>query len=142
MRVVVREAFKAYINHQPETFEPGQTIKGDTAVYLLRNHAAVDPVDDEAAELAAELAEEDQDEDGDGKEPDPPHSPPAASTDPGGGPPPPPSEMDIDGPVKDVLAWVGDDPDRAREALQAEQAKEQPRSTLVKQLEKTAGLSQ
>lgn len=137
MRVVVRDAFKAYINMQPEEFTPGQKIKGDTAVLLLRSRAAVDPDDDEAAGLAQALADEDQ-ADGD-TEPPPPHAPPPPSTNPDGGPTnPEPSGLDIEGPVKDVLTWVGEDPDRARQALAAEQAKEQPRSTLVKQLEKTA----
>ncbi|MDX5566922.1 hypothetical protein PYK79_31820 [Streptomyces sp. ID05-04B] len=149
MRVVVREAFKAYINHQPENFTPGQKIKGDTAVYLLSNNAAVDPDDDEAAALAATLAGEDPDDEGqdDGdeeREPAPPHSPPAPSNDPDGGPqnPAPSTELDIDGSVKDILAWVGEDTDRAGQALEAEQAQDKPRSTLVKQLEKTAGLSE
>jgi len=143
--VVVREAFKAYINHQPEDFAPGQAIKGDTAVYLLRNHAAVDPVDDEATELADALAAEGQEDDEeDGQEPAPSHQPPAPNPDADGGPPPPPpsDELDIDGSVKDILAWAGEDPERAREALDAEQAQEKPRSTLVKQLEKTAGLTE
>lgn len=49
-------------------------------------------------------------------------------------------ELDIAGSAADVLAWVGDDPDRAAEALVAEQEKDKPRSTLVKQLEKTAAV--
>jgi hypothetical protein len=50
----------------------------------------------------------------------------------------PPVELDVDGTAADVLAWVGEDPERAAEALEAEQAKDKPRSTLVKQLEKLA----
>ncbi|MGI5408727.1 hypothetical protein ACQEV9_18275 [Streptomyces chartreusis] len=123
MRVVVREAFTAYINMQPEDFTPGQKIKGDTAVTLLRSGAAVDPDDDDAADLAEQLH---GDTDGQGPEPDPD--------------PDPPQELSPDAPVKEVLAWVGDDPDRASEALELEQAKDQPRSTLVKQLEKIADL--
>lgn len=42
-----------------------------------------------------------------------------------------------DGTVSDVLDWVGDDPARAREALDAEQAG-QNRATLVAELEKRA----
>lgn len=38
----------------------------------------------------------------------------------------------------DVLEWVGEDADRAREALNAEQAADKPRSTLLKQLAKIA----
>lgn len=39
-----------------------------------------------------------------------------------------------DGSISEVLAWVGDDPDRAVLALKAELAKETPRSTLVDKL--------
>lgn len=44
-----------------------------------------------------------------------------------------------DGPAKDVLAWVGDDSDRAVAALEAEELRDQPRSTLVAALEKVIG---
>ncbi|MEU2780533.1 hypothetical protein [Streptomyces sp. NPDC007110] len=145
MRVVVREAFRAYINMQPEDFAPGQKIKGDTAVQLLRSGAAVDADDDDAHELAEQLRDDtasQQDEDGGQQEPDPPHQPPPPSTDPDGGPghpdPSNPPAPAVDAPVKDLLAWVGDDPARAREVLKAEEAKDSPRSTLVKQLQKTA----
>lgn len=44
-----------------------------------------------------------------------------------------------DGAANEVLAWVGDDSERAVLALTVEQAKEKPRSTLVDQLAKLAG---
>lgn len=45
------------------------------------------------------------------------------------------SNADVpDGTVKEVLDWVGDDSARARAALEAEQAKDSPRSSLVGQL--------
>ena len=44
-----------------------------------------------------------------------------------------------DGTAKDVLGWVGDDPARATLALQAENAREKPRSVLVATLQKVAG---
>lgn len=114
MRVVVTEAFSAYLNMQPEKFEPGQNIKGSAAAYFLQTGAPVEPLDDEAravlASTSGELA-----------------------------PKEPPAELDIDAKADDVLAWVGEDPERAAEALAAEQAKDKPRSTLVKQLEKLAG---
>ncbi|MEU8555964.1 hypothetical protein AB0C80_18510 [Streptomyces anthocyanicus] len=138
MRVVVREAFRAYINMQPEDFTVGQKIKGDTAVRLLRSGAAVEPDDDAARELTEQLRGDE--DDGQEQEPDPPHEPPSGGT--GDGPahpepstPPAPSH---DAPVKDLLAWVGEDPARAQEVLELERAKDQPRSTLVKQLEKIA----
>lgn len=39
-----------------------------------------------------------------------------------------------DGNVSEVLAWVCDDPERARAAIEAEQTKSNPRSTLLMQL--------
>ncbi|MFF9279516.1 hypothetical protein [Streptomyces griseosporeus] len=126
MRVVVRQAFKAYIHMQPEDFTPGQTIKGDTAAHLLRAGAAVDPDDDDARALAEQLhADDDQ----------------AHGQDEGQGPKGtdgPEDELDINASVPDILTWVGDDPERAAEALRLEQAKDKPRSTLVTQLTKTA----
>lgn len=41
-----------------------------------------------------------------------------------------------DGTADEVRAWVGDNPERAALALEAEQAREKPRSTLVDQLAK------
>jgi hypothetical protein len=41
-----------------------------------------------------------------------------------------------DGSAKDVLAWVGEDPDRAAAASLAEEQKETPRVTLLAALEK------
>jgi len=43
-----------------------------------------------------------------------------------------------DGPVGTVLAWVNRDKARAVRALKAERAREQPRSSLVEQLERLA----
>ncbi|MFI1723936.1 hypothetical protein [Streptomyces sp. NPDC020489] len=118
MRVVVREAFKAYINSQPEDFTVGQTIKGDTAAHMLRTGAAVDPDDDDARTLAQQVRGDDTEEQ---KQPE---VPPGAT------------ELDVDGSVADVLDWVDGDADRAAEALALEQAKDKPRSTLVTQLAK------
>ncbi|MEV0646095.1 hypothetical protein AB0I28_12595 [Phytomonospora sp. NPDC050363] len=44
-----------------------------------------------------------------------------------------------DGSADDVLAWVGEDPDRALEALLAEEAKDKPRVTLLGKLRKLMG---
>lgn len=43
-----------------------------------------------------------------------------------------------DGTADEVLAWVGEDKDRAERALVTENAREKPRSTLVTQLQKLA----
>lgn len=45
-----------------------------------------------------------------------------------------------DGSANDVLAWVGDDPARAALAVEAEQKRDKPRSTLVAALEKIPAL--
>jgi hypothetical protein len=46
-----------------------------------------------------------------------------------------------DGTAKDVIDWVGDDPQRARQALNVEQGKgDEARTTLVARLSKIAGL--
>lgn len=55
--------------------------------------------------------------------------------------PGPPAELDIDASAAAIIAWVGDDPERAAVALEAEQDKgEEARSTLVKKLEKLAAV--
>jgi hypothetical protein len=45
----------------------------------------------------------------------------------------------VDGTAAEVVAWAGDDPVRLRQALDAEQAKDQPRSTLVARLSASLG---
>jgi hypothetical protein len=40
----------------------------------------------------------------------------------------------VDGTIDDLMAWVNDDRKRAAAALAAEQAKDKPRSTVVKRL--------
>lgn len=52
--------------------------------------------------------------------------------------PGPPAELNIEGSAAQVLAWVGEDPARADQALAAEEARDKPRSTLVKALTKLA----
>lgn len=44
-----------------------------------------------------------------------------------------------DGTAVDVLGWVGDDSVRAAQALEAEQKRDKPRSTLAANLQKLAG---
>lgn len=50
-----------------------------------------------------------------------------------------PEELDITQGVDDVKKWVGEDPERARQALEAEQGTGKARSTLVEHLTKVAG---
>lgn len=120
MRVVASEAFRFFYNHVPVDVAKGDVIDSDAAVYLLNAGAQVRPDDEDAEALAAALAA------------------PEGGLDEA---PEPPGELDIDATAADVLDWVGDDPERASEALAAEQAKDKPRSTLVKQLEKLADTS-
>ncbi|MFG2400768.1 hypothetical protein [Streptomyces lydicus] len=42
------------------------------------------------------------------------------------------------GTAEEVRAWVGEDPERAQQALEAEEARDKPRSTLVNHLKKSA----
>ncbi len=114
MRVRMLQPTTAYWNYEVRKFGKGEEFEGNLARHLAAN-APADSV---------EVLEADP-------EPEPGDDGPGADGD-------PPAEMDIDGTAKEVLAWVGDDPDRAAEALAAEQEKESPRSTLVKQLEKLA----
>lgn len=117
MRVRVTKKTKAYWNYAVQTFDEGQELEGDLARLLADNapSEAVEVVEDDREPQTALEGDEGV---GQGDEP--------------------PAELDIDGVAKDVLAWVGDDPDRADEALEAEQAKDSPRSTLVKALQKIA----
>lgn len=121
MRVRVLEASRPYYNYGIVDLAKDEEIKGGLALFLLETGANVEPVDDDAKAWrpagSGESDEIDEEEDD-----------------------APPLELDIDAKADDVLAWVGDDPARASEALAAEQAKDKPRSTLVKQLEKIAAV--
>lgn len=52
------------------------------------------------------------------------------------------SETVPEGSIAKVLDWVGDDPDRAQEALDVERESDNPRSTLVAQLEDIVALDE
>ena len=112
MRAKVLENISPYWNYGIRPLAKDEEVSGEFAAYLVSTRSPVEPLDDEARALLEPPAEE---------------------------PEGPPAELDIDGTAADVLAWVGEDPERAAEALEAEQAKDKPRSTLVKQLEKLAG---
>lgn len=114
MRVKVREAFSPYYNYGLIPLAKGEEVSGGLALFLLETGSAVDPVDDDAKAWRPVGYQEPEPE------------------------PEVPADLDIEASAAAVLAWVGDDPERAAEALEAEQAKDKPRSTLVKQLEKTA----
>lgn len=119
MRVRVLQSTTAYWNYEVRTFAEGDELEGDIARHLADN----------APDGAVDVLETDS---GPEPGPDPEEAPE--------GPDGPPEELDIEATAADVLIWVGDDPERAGEALEAEQAKDKPRSTLVKQLEKLAAV--
>ena len=113
MRVKVLEASRPYYNYGLVDLAKDEEVKGGLALFLLETGANVEPLDHDAKAWRPATDEE----------PEPEESP---------------TELDIDATAAEVLAWVGDDPERAAEALEAEQAKDKPRSTLVKSLEKLA----
>lgn len=112
MRVKALEALSLYYNYGIVTVGAGEEVKGGLALRLLETGASVEPLDGDAKAFGQAPAAED----------------PAAEA----------AELDIDATAADILAWVGEDSERAAEALEAELAKDKPRSTLVKQLEKLA----
>lgn len=114
MRVIVNENFKMFHGHQPIALEHGQIVTGSLAELLARS----------ARKRVTVLEDNQSDANTGQKQQDPP--------------PPPDDVLDIDASVADVLAWAGEHPERASEALRQEQAKDSPRSTLVKQLTKIA----
>lgn len=126
MRVKALEAFSLYYNYGITTVAAGEEVKGGLALHLLETGANIEPLDDDAKAHGQDPGEADDE----GPEGD--QSPDEDSF-------PSDVELDIDATAADVLAWVGEDSGRAAEALAAETAKDKPRSTLVKQLEKLAG---
>lgn len=111
MRVKALEALSLYYNYGIASLAAGEEAKGGLALHLLKTGANVEPLDGDAKAYGQE---------------------PAAEV------PAPGAELDIEATAADILAWAGEDPERAAEALDAELAKDKPRSTLVKQLEKLA----
>ncbi|MFJ5973517.1 hypothetical protein [Streptomyces sp. NPDC093060] len=118
MRAKMLENIAPYWNYGIVNLAKDDEVAGELAAYLVSTHSPVEPLDDEARALLEAPVEEPE------EKPEPAE---------------PPEELDIHGTAADVLAWVGDDPERAAEALEAEQAKDKPRSTLVKQMEKLVG---
>lgn len=111
MRVRVNENIKVFHGHVAVRLAEGQEVSGELAEMLLKR----------AAKKVTRLDAEPEEDGGDGD-----------------GPKEPPASLADASTAADVLAWVGEDPDRAAEALATEEAAEKPRSTLVKQLKKLA----
>ena len=116
MRVKVLSDGQAYYNYGIVALAEGDEVKGGLALFLLETGADVEPSDDDARAWRPA-----------GDEPEDLNEDPAE---------PEVEELADDATAAEVLEWVGDNPDRAAEALEAEQAKDKPRSTLVKQLQK------
>ncbi|MFC5802801.1 hypothetical protein [Streptomyces formicae] len=115
MRVKVLESASTYYNYGIVQLTKGDEVKGGFALFLLETGADVEPLDEDAKAWCPAGSEVEGPED-----------------------PYDPEGLDIGAKADAVLAWVGDDADRAAEALEAELVKDKPRSTLVKALEKLA----
>ncbi|MCW2899705.1 MAG: hypothetical protein JWO67_1970 [Streptosporangiaceae bacterium] len=114
MRVRVVEKTRAYWEYAVREFEKGEEILGDLARHLVAN----------SAPGTVEVLEADP-------EPEPEsEQAPAAPENPG----PPAGDPPVDGTIDDLMTWIGDDKDRAAQALAAEQAKDNPRVTVIKRL--------
>jgi hypothetical protein len=107
---------RAYWNYEVRDFSEGEEYDGDLARHLAAN----------TPEGTVEITEADPEPKA---PPEPPKEPADDSDDPGDGDGPP-----VDGTIDDLMAWVDGDPERAAAALEAEQAKDKPRSTVVKRL--------
>lgn len=142
MRVVVNENVKVFHGHKPVRLAAGQEVSGELAAMLLERASGkvtrLDTDQGKAKSVEDEPLHRAPCEDGSvcGG----PHCPPEQKTpsEDGDGPdhPGPSAELDITASASKVLDWVGEDRERAAQALAAEEAAEKPRSTLVKQLKK------
>ncbi|MFF7191756.1 hypothetical protein ACFZAR_42945 [Streptomyces sp. NPDC008222] len=116
MRVRVLKKFTAYWNYAIAEFREGEELVGDQARHFLDN----------TPEGTVKVLEADSE-----PAPEPPKEPEApASAD---------GEPPVEGTIDDLMSWVDGDPERAAQALQAEQAKDKPRSTVVKRLASLVG---
>ena len=113
MRARVVKEFEAYWNYGLTTFHEGAELEGDMARHFADN----------APEGCIEVLEKDPE-----PKPEPAPKKAAEPDRPEGDEPP------VDGTIDDLMGWVDGDKERAARALKAEQAKDKPRSTLVKRL--------
>jgi hypothetical protein len=109
MRVQANRDITFFYEMVPYTVTAGQVVDGVGAEHLVATGADVTVLDEEPA-VAAE-----------------PEKPAAVDG------------LDISAKIDDVLAWVGDDPERALEARAAEEARgDKARTRLLAQLEEIA----
>jgi hypothetical protein len=134
MRVRVLENFQTYFNYEVHRLEAGIEYAGEFARHLASTGCPVEVLEeDPAPEAPAEpVAGNGPGADGGA----------GGDADPGSGAAPAATEgLDIDGTMDTVLGWVGEDADRAQQALELEKAKgDKARATLVKRLEALAGV--
>lgn len=133
MRVRVLAQFPLYWNYAIQQYKPGEEHTGELARHMADNAPddAVEILEDDREQLLAAADAT--------PAPGSSASPDGGDGDGDGGPAPGDDMPPIDGTIGDLMAWVGDDPDRAARALEAEQAKDKPRSTFVKQLTAITG---
>lgn len=120
MRVRVAREFTAYWNYAITTFHEGAELEGDQARHFLDN----------APTGCLEVLEGDPEPKAAAKAPVRAAEPEATGVD---------GEPPVDGTIDDLMAWVDGNPERAGQALEAEKAKDKPRSTVVKRLTALAG---
>lgn len=119
MRVRVTKQFTAYWNYAITQFNEGAELEGGMARHFADN----------APDGCIEVLEKDPE-----PKPEPvPAKADESAADAGVDEPP------VDGTIDQLMAWVADDAVRAARALQAEQAKDKPRSTVVRRLAALAG---
>lgn len=156
MRVrVTAKSTSAYWNYSVQTWPEGTVLDGELARHLADNAKAdVEVLDDDrkearaAAAHAAEMAKQKPPPPGDddsntvqpgtGDSSDP-ANPEVPQTPPGLEGPADPDAPPMDGTADDLFKWIDGDPEKAGRALEAEQAKDKPRSTVVKRLSALAG---
>lgn len=122
MRVRVLQKTRLYWDYAIHELEKGAEVIDALAKHLFEN----------APPGAVEVLEADPE-----PETDPDGGQSEQQDDPGASGEQPPPDGDgppIDGTIDQLMAWIGDDPDRRNQALAAEQAKDKPRVTVLKQL--------
>jgi len=128
MRVRVTEDTRTYWSYAIHEFHEGDELDGEIARHLLETAAPVELIDG-VFEQAPPPGPAATTASGDGAD--------SGSAGGEGGPDSPVPTGDqppVDGTIDTLMAWIGGNPDRALAALEAEEAKDKPRSTVVKRL--------
>lgn len=125
MRVRLLADLRLYWNYAIAEFKKGEEHVAEFARHLADNAPAgtVEVLEDDRDGPAAASAELKQD--------------PAGTVPPEDDVPEDDQSEDappVDGTIDDLMTWVGEDKDRAVQALDAEKAKDKPRSTVIKRL--------